>query len=209
MFYADNIDEMLRFGDVLDGIVLSAPELTDLWGAESYSINVQIPKYCVVLTPCCSIKESTIHLAPLVKLKNTFFRNPYLREDMTNINRVMAPEKTLAPQDWEILDEVKKNERLAEGNTYGFRNYFVYDGHELFSEYEINLTSENIMTKDYMINFKDAYKINCNDIIKHNNSPVSSKRLQLSIETRSELRAKIEFFYGRPAKEDIVDEERL
>ena len=56
-----------------------------------------------------------------------------------------------------------------------------------------------------MIDFKDTYKINCDKINKPQNELVNSKCLQLSIESRSELREKISYFYGRVPKDDLCE----
>jgi hypothetical protein len=51
-----------------------------------------------------------------------------------------------------------------------------------------------------MIDFRQIHKVSSDDL-----SVQDSKCLQLSVETREELRNKIAFYFQRPAKEDLIE----
>ncbi|MDY0129149.1 MAG: hypothetical protein RBR63_03035 [Methanosarcina vacuolata] len=210
MFYEDNHDNALRFGDVVNGYVLSNSHIEKPFSTSNnfkYNINIEMPSLSVILTPCCSIEENNIVLSPLIELRSSFFSNPYFIEDLTNINRRMPPEKTLPPEVWENLPGMEKQKRLLEGETYSVPNLFVYESNALFPKYTINRKGKNnnIETNVHMIDFKNIYKVDCDKIITPQNSPLYSKCLQLSIKTRSELRDKLSSFYRRVPKEDLCD----
>ena len=63
---------------------------------------------------------------------------------------------------------------------------------------------DNIETKYYMIDFKNIHKLNCDKINSPEDAPLQSKCLQLSVQTRSELREKISNYYARIPKEDLI-----
>jgi hypothetical protein len=95
MFYQDQMDGQLRFGDIVKGYVLSNPDLKrpilDPM-VHDYSIKINKPLYSVVVSPCCSIDKKSILLSPLIPVRNDFFDNPYFVEDLTSINRPMEPQ---------------------------------------------------------------------------------------------------------------------
>jgi hypothetical protein len=204
MFYQQNIDEALRFGDILKGYILAASNIEEPSLSKNYKIDINLPAYCVVLSPCCSIGEKTISLSPLVEMRGSFFDNPYLAEDLTRINRKMEPQQTVSPQIWERFPPEEKQKRLEVGYEYGFIEFFVYEKNDLFPKYIINRRNGNIETNNYMIDFRNTHKVSCEKIITPKNAPLKSKILQLSIETRSELRLKIAKYYARIPIEDQV-----
>ena len=53
-----------------------------------------------------------------------------------------------------------------------------------------------------MIDFRNTYKLCCDTINSAKDAPLKTKVLQISVETRKELREKIAFYFGRPAPED-------
>jgi hypothetical protein len=159
------------------------------------------------MTPCCSIEEKTIALAPLIQVYPAFFDNPYLAEDLTRINRIMTPEQSVSPTVWGQLGEEERKRRLAEGNTYAFINHFIYQKHESYAEYTLHRkTKGNVVTNYYMVDFRNIYRVICEKIITPSNAPIESKHLQLSIETRDELRVKIARYYSRVPQEDQLIE---
>jgi len=207
MFYKQTMDDMLRFGDVLKGYTLAASNIEEPNLSKNYKIDINLPSYCVVLSPCCSIGEKTISLSPLIKLRGSFFDNPYLKEDITRINREMEPQQSVSPQIWEKFPPEEKEKRLNEGYAYAFVELFVYEKNDLFSRYTINRKNENIETNYYMIDFRNIYKLSCEKIKTPKDAPLESKCLQLSIPARSDLRAKIANYYARVPKEDEVLED--
>ena len=103
MFYKQIMDGMLRFGDVLKGYTLAASNIEEPNLSKNYIVDINLPSYCVVLSPCCSIGEKTISLSPLIELRGSFFDNPYLYEDITMINLKMQSEQSVSPKIWNNL----------------------------------------------------------------------------------------------------------
>lgn len=211
MFYSQKMDKALRFGDVLQGYPSTTPIIEEPMLKESsarYNINVDLPKFTVVMDPCCEIRNKTISLTPLIQVSRAFFDNPYFAEDLTRINRKMEPQQAVSPTIWEKLPLEEKQKRLEVGRTYALLNLFIYEKHELFPKYILRRKDkEDIETNYYMIDFRNTYKLCCDKIISPENSPLESKILQLSIETRSELREKLINYYANIPPEDKILEE--
>ena len=201
------MDGMLRFGDVLKGYTLAASNIEEPSLSKNYIVDINLPSYCVVLSPCCSIGEKTISLSPLIELRGSFFDNPYLYEDITRINLKMQAEQSVSPKIWNNLPPEEKQKRLDVEYAYGFVDFFVYDKNDLFSRYTVNRKDGNVETNYYMIDFRNIYKLSCEKIITPKDSPLESKCLQLSIQARSDLRYKIADYYARVPKEDKVLED--
>jgi len=210
MFYEEDLDRALRFGDVVRGYILTNAILEKPgWEAQlgDYTVYISLPQFSVIMTPCCSIEDKTIILTPLIKVYPTFFDNPYLVEDLTRANRIMSPQQTVSSYVWNSLDDEEKQRRLAEGNTYAFTNLFVYERHDSLPEYTLHRKrGTNIVAGYYMIDFKHLYKVHCDKIISPTNSPLESKHLQISVETRAELRVKLARYYSRVPQEDQLVE---
>lgn len=211
MFYTQNMDKALRFGDVLQGYPSTTPIIEEPMLKESvarYNIDVDLPKFTVVMDPCCEIRNRTISLTPLIQVSRAFFDNPYFAEDLTRINRRMDPQQAVSPLIWDKLALEEKQKRLEVGRTYALLNLFIYEKHELFPKYILRRKDkEDIETNYYMIDFRNTYKLCCDKIISPENSPLESKILQLSIETRSELREKLVNYYANIPPEDKILEE--
>lgn len=104
----------------------------------------------------------------------------------------------MSPQD--------KQSRLAEGLAYTFLEYFIYDSNDLLKEYEFSFKGELIKSGNYMIDFRNTIKVKSPNI-KDENGPFTSKKIaELSIDARKSLREKLADFYGRPAKEDNIED---
>ena len=213
MFYAEETDNYLRFGDVVRGYILpnttiKEPILSFKSESHNYTIDVEMP-YSVVLTPCCSIGESTISLTPLIKVRSNFFKNPYFAEDLTRINRKMEPQQAHSPGEWKNFSLEEQQRYLAEGINYALLNLFIYDENEIFKKYTLRKREITY----YMINFKGTYTMKCAMIkrpeeLKPEDAPIiESKVLQLSIQARSELRDKIVYYYSRIPEEDEILED--
>ena len=67
---------------------------------EFFTLEIQQPLFFVVLSPCCSISDGMLLLAPLTSVRAAFYNNPYFAEDLTRINRVLAPEQAVPPDVW-------------------------------------------------------------------------------------------------------------
>ena len=103
MFYSpeDKNGSFLRFGDVIAGFFHLTPSFNDLpHNSKDYSVKFEKKDYFVVLTPCCSIKDSKITLVPLKKVDIRIFSNSYLVEDLLRVNKPIPPEKSVSPEVW-------------------------------------------------------------------------------------------------------------
>jgi hypothetical protein len=207
MFYAESTSNALRFGDVLRGYFSTTPIIKEPALEEpfkQYNIDVNLSNFSVVMDPCCQIGNKAISLTPLIPIYGSFSDNPYLAEDLTNVNRKMKPELSMPPHTWEQLPSEKKQERAAVGIAYAFVNFFVYEGNDRLPKYIVHRKEEDKETNFYMINFRDIHKLCCDKINTPEDSPLKSKVLELSVETRRELREKLATYYGTPPKEDRV-----
>lgn len=207
MFYAQNPSNVLRFGDVISGFTLSFSNIDNPSQYNHYKINVHLPDHCVVISPCCSIGDKMISLTPLIPVKGGFFDNPYFNPDLSRINRVMDPEQSVAPRIWESLPNHEKVRRSQEEKTYALVEYFIYSPHDLFPSYPVRSRDHgNFETNCYMIDFRNTCKVECKGINNPNDSPTDTKILELTINTRNELRNKIGNFFTRVPIEDRLEE---
>jgi hypothetical protein len=208
MFYSVTPTNALRFGDIVRGYVNATPEIKkpfSLGETESYRLTVDQPSFSVVLSPCCSISDKVLLLAPLSQIRPAFLKNPYYAEDLTRINRVMTPQQSLPPETWQNLSEEERIRRLAAGNSsWAHVELFVYAPHDLLPRYKLNKPGGAIDTNYFMIDFRHTFRINCERVIDPKNSPVDSKLLELSLQTRAELREKVAHFYHRVPDEDLI-----
>lgn len=207
-------DDRIRFGDVLTNLTSFIPRIYNLHKSnENYKISIEMEQfnYFVSLTPCCSYsKESTLGndaltITPLRKILPKFLENSYFKEDLTRINRKLTAQQSMPEKGWIQLSIEERTSRMNNGLQYAFSNYFIYDGKTYLLPYEILDKSENpkgnpINLSYYMIDFKHTHSI-----IMSKEEQLKSKKYQLSIDARSELRNKIAFFYGNTPNEDIID----
>lgn len=214
MFYTDRLNKALRFGDVVKGYILTNPFYNEpniflKEGSHNYKIDVEIPEYSVVLTPCCNIEGSIISLTPLTHVRSDFLLNPYFAEDLTRINRMMTAQQAMTPEKWEELDDEAKQKRKEERLNYALLRYFIYAENDRFQEYKVR----NRMICCHMIDLKNIYTIKCPKIKRANNSRpadssiLDSKILQLSVTSRKELRDKVAYYFSRPPLEDVLEED--
>ncbi len=208
MFYESNPHKVLRFGDVLEGFVLSATSMKsphDVKERRQYGIDVRVPHHAVVLSPCCSIGDKTLALSPLIGVNPAFFDNPFLREDLTRVNGKLKPEQSVPPEIWKKLPPQEKDRRFG-GNRegYAFLEYFVYEKHDLLDYYTVHRQDRNIETNYYMVDFRRIHRVECDRVANPKQAPLEAKVLELSVQTRTTLRAKLAWYFGRPAPEDMV-----
>lgn len=209
MFYEKKIDNALRFGDVLEGYISVTPKISKPFFNKqdhNYNIDVGLSAFSVVLSPCCSIGEKKISLTPLIGIRKSFFDNPYFAQDLTGINRRMKPENAFLPNKWKKMSEQKKTAALKEDFVYTLIELFIYEQNSLFSEYSIRKEGKTVVTRYYMIDFRNIYKMNCDEIRSSTEAPIKSKCLQLSRQARAELRDKIVYYYARVPQEDEIQE---
>jgi hypothetical protein len=98
----------------------------------------------------------------------------------------------------------EKAEKLSAKPGYVFYECFVYEKHDLFPEYTIPRKEGNISTKYYMVDFRHTFRVNSDKVNSPENAPLQTKCLQLSIDTRKDLREKISYYYSRVPKEDLT-----
>jgi hypothetical protein len=84
------------------------------------SIDVFLSAFSVIMDPCCQIGDQSISLTPLLPIKKPFFANPYLKEDLTRLNRIMTPQQSVPPQVWEAMSPEEKQRRLEIGDKYAY-----------------------------------------------------------------------------------------
>ncbi|MBP8115220.1 MAG: hypothetical protein KAY50_07685 [Chitinophagaceae bacterium] len=196
-------DVNLRLGDIINGFAHIVPSFDDFFtNGHEYRLDVRPQKLFVVLTPCCSIEDKIITVVPLKDIRYSFYSNPYFKDDMTRINRPARKIDLLPPKQAEnISAEERANLELAEP-VYGFGELFIYGEHPKLPLYQIKYkTNTPISTKYYMIDFKDAFTVKSEKIVRGNKYP---KLLQLTIASRGELRNKLAAYYSRVPEEDEV-----
>lgn len=204
-FYVKNPDQALRFGDVLGGFVLSSPDLERPNEREHFKLDVRLPQYVVVLSPCCSIGDKTITLCPMKQVMRNFFRNPFFAEDLTRINRIMDPQKAFAPDDWEKIKPEEQRRIIDRGIQYALTELFIYEPAPPLPVYELKSKKWGGMgTGNYMIDFKDICRVGCSSVNGPKQAPVESRILQLTVQSRRDLRNKIGYYFNRTAPEDAV-----
>jgi len=207
MFYDDKPQNMLRFGDVVGGLILShCRRYTPSRSAKPdvYDIAVNHPQFAAVLTPCCTIANRSgnmLTLSPLQKITPTYyFTNSYLREDLTRLNREMTIQEAIGPEKWKEMSDEQQAEYLSKHSRKLFNqsNEFVYDKHDLLPGYEIKYKQQRTELNYYKIDFRQIFKVEF-DI---NSTAPAIKYLQLSVQARAELRDKLSHYFGRPPEED-------
>lgn len=204
-FYEDSAESVLRFGDVVTGFQLATPQVHDPGGESphDWAISVASPRYAVVVTPCCSIEWKAFALAPLVQIRPSFLDNEYLAEDLTRINRKVAPEQSLPCGVWEKLPFDKKQSYIDKGPSYVFIDCFLYQEHALLRKYTLERRRGPVEVGHYMVDFKSICRVDCNLVDRGKRAPTGTKILQLSISSRQSMREKLSHYYGRPADEDL------
>lgn len=205
MFYESEPQAMLRFGDVVRGYVLSAPQIDSPSTSPPvrYRLEVHSPAFAIIMSPCCSIGEHTLAISPLIEVPPQFFRNPYFASDLTNINRPMPAEKAIWPEKWATFAPEEKLERMSAGDAYALVEYFIYAPCDLLPPYPVKGQGGREIGH-YMIDFRRICRIECNRIVKPEQAPLETKLLQISIETRRELRDKLAWYFGRTPREDAL-----
>ena len=213
MFYDRNPSGILRLGDIVQGFPLTATGFNpapDGSRPEDFRVEVRQPPFAAVLSPCCSIGSSTVLLSPLLRIQRSWFANDYFVGDFTNLNRPMTPEQAVSRDNWEKLTVEERQKRLdlsSPGGSYVFLEMFVYAPHDILPVYPVKWKLEEKQVGHYTVDFRKTYKVECSQISypQSEGSPVARmKRLQLSIESRGQLRDKLSYYYGHPAPEDGV-----
>lgn len=217
MSYTQNPNDVLRLGDVLTGYVSSVPLLKEPSSDNKhidYSLDLSMPAYSVVLSPCCSIGNATLTLVPLEQVNKKLFANPYFVEDLTRINKPVPPELAIPPDEWDKLSEEAKDSKRNVGKSYTFAELFIYLSHGLLLPYEITYRKNIFPIGHYMIDFQKIFRVRCELVRSSNSNPtdqklLDSKILQLSVDSRDDLRKKLAWYFGREPIEDRIAEAAL
>lgn len=143
MFYTDKPSNALRLGDIVTGYITVTPNQKEPFkeNISDYNLDIRHPSYLVVLTPCCSIGEKTISLAPLESVldagRKMLFKNSKFRQDMTLIN---SPH---TQQEWKELghDDIT-GENDTVNRLYAFDNLFIYAEDKRLLNYEVVVRKE-------------------------------------------------------------------
>jgi len=218
MFYKDPPSEFLRMGDIVTGFVSAVPEMDEPIADKfvNYKVTVELPKLLVIITPCCSIGDEKISVVPLeeVGLRKELFEMPYLKDDMTKINRKMEPQKAIKPQRWATLKPEDQLDILNRPEDYQYNELFVFAEHDALPEYTVKIRSETeFNSRYYMIDFRKATRVACKCIVSPNTKAFTeeikqkalcSKILELHPHVRQELRNKIMNYYCRIPDEDAA-----
>lgn len=204
MFYAASNGPTFRFGDVLEGFPTAAPSVSapvPRRAIEKYGITVTSAPFNALLSPCCSIGDKCLTLAPLLQVPPKWRQNPYLAEDLTRINRIMPPEKALPPDVWDKMPNELKRKRLDSASGYTLVEFFVYAPNAALPLY-VPSTKSDRKEAFYVIDFRRMYHVGCDNLASAKSAPIEAKLLELSIEARSELRDKLAYYFGRVPEED-------
>jgi hypothetical protein len=208
-FYSDSPEPALRFGDIVSGFQSASPHIDNPnLGTEKIDlqINVSQPPYFVVMTPCCSIADGTIALAPLGEIRQIFFMNPFLEEDLTRVNNPnVPPENSVSPKQLESMSPVEKQLHLSKVPGYVFLDCFVYAPHELLSEYTIKKGEFTRRLRHRLVDFRHIARVDCKQVVRGSTGLKKIKVLQLAIPTRESLRNKLVQYFARQAAEDKSD----
>ena len=214
MFYEERINaNNLRFGDVVQGFIETIPHIENplsnsvLKGYE-YKVETRIPEFSVIITPCCSIKDNTVCLTPLERITSDIYRNlnEEIIKDFTILNTEVEQEDIISSFNWNLLSDDEKRKKKNEGKALVFIDKYFYKSHDFFEKYEIHLRGEEFFIDDYVIDFKDTFRIKCNKIIyqKVHTDILSAKSLELSKKARNDFRIKLSSYYARIPDEDII-----
>ena len=205
MFYSGSLDKELRFGDVVKGFTATLPEfkqpILNFPTDKDYNIKIFMPLFSVVLSPCCSIENGKICLAPFKQIRPSLIINQYFKEDLTRVNKIVAPEYRLPPEELAKLTSQERTIELSK-TEYMFVELFVYAEHEYFPEYEVKYKDQIFKTKCYMVDFREIHRIDCRLLAEDDASARAAKCLQLSVQTRQDLRGKIVNYFNRAPEKD-------
>lgn len=203
MCYADAMSPGFRMGDIVRGFVLSAAKQSrPMTTPHDYQLSVRNPAFAVILTPCCSIKEGTVALAPLAEITAQWLKNPYFQNDLTNINRTMNAEQALPPGKWGELSEDERRKRLQAGPAYALHNWFVFSPHPLLPSYPLRVGGADVQISHYATDFRAIHRVECQSIGDPKMNPADAKCLELTPAVRGELRVKLAHYFGRVPEED-------
>ena len=203
-FYFETPQDCLLLGDIVTGFRAVVPQFHKP-GVDDHSaelgISVTRPDYFAVTTPCCSIGNKQISLAPLVPIRAPWLTNPYLADDLTRINVPGSAENFVPPNDRGRLTPEALQALVEKGSVYGLVECFVYDPHDLLRVYDVKGKGATTKNGHWLLEFGSSFRVNC-DLVTRNAAPAGVKLLELSVAKREELRRKLVNYFGRTPEED-------
>ena len=207
MFYADGFSENYRMGDIVSGYseIIPTYSKNKLSNELSLSISIIPSDWFVILTPCCSIENGIINIAPLKGIDTRFLSSEQLIENFLLINQPIPKRSAIGDIAFSKLSIEEQFEIDNAPVEYAYIDKFVYDETTHLQEYKVTRKRGKddvvtIMTGKYMISFKDAAKIQC-DIFERNKA-IYGKVAELTPLTRQCLRDKMSYYYSRTPLED-------
>jgi hypothetical protein len=169
-----------------------------------YIIEV-VDSFCAIISPCCSIENNLLTVAPLLKIDAKLIQNQYFVDDFTIINSELTSEEAAGPHVWNnVFSQEERDEKTREGEKYTRIENFIYDKHPLLPEYKLSYSKKDVLTGCYMIDFRLIFSIKSSRIIRGNKDLMQHKVLELSVETRSELREKLLYYFKRNPDEEAA-----
>lgn len=202
-FYLPEPSKELRFGDVVTGFQYAAIHMdSPNKGAKRLDVKIHVtsPECFAIMTPCCSIEEKSVALAPFVDLRWQISQVPYLKDNPLRINSEMEAHLPFSPEQLEKMPEAKRNELYARPPAYIYLDCFVYAPTDIFATYTVKRGGQEWKDiRHRMVDFKSIFRVECTQIVR--NQPVSDgiKIAELSEESRTQLRQKLTYYFGRPA----------
>jgi len=207
MFYSESFSRAYRLGDIITGYTEIVPvyALNKKSAELSLSISVIPSDMFVILTPCCSIEQQIVNIAPLKKIDSRFLSSDFLVEDFLLINQPITRREALGGL---VFNKLTPEEKLEFENMppeYSYLDKFIYAEHHFLKEYSVTKSFgkgdiKTVATGKHMVSFKDAGKIQCN--LFERKKEVYQKIAELSPLTRQKLRDKMAHYYSRIPEED-------
>lgn len=211
MFYEEQQDSHLRFGDIISEQEITYLRLKEekTYNSPNSNLCLSKPKFSVVITPCCSISNSQIALTPLIEIEPKTYRNEYFAEDVTRINKLIPANKKVPSEIFKKMTPIEQSDMLRSGSTFEFLDFFVYEKMDLFDTYKIKCywdkenNMPNITVQDHMIDFRIISHVISQNLNKTSENLLLRKKVaQLSKISRSSLRDKISSYYAKAPIED-------
>lgn len=199
MFYESPPEGVLRYGDILEGFVLTSTNIArEPINEKNCLIHVEVPNLCVLLTPCCTIRHKKVSISPLIELDVNIYNIDYLAEDPTRINTPLEERSLYNDDRWDKLPPQKKAEVLNSNRAYFSYYLFIYEPNPHFQEYTLNHRKlGKVNSNYYMVDFRNIFVVDGENIKYFERDLLGLKRYQLTDRVRQELREKFSFFYSR------------
>jgi hypothetical protein len=165
-------------------------------------ISVTRPQYFAVMTPCCNIELKSVSLAPLEEVRESILKHPRLLQNLAVINSQYLPKDAFTPEEIDKMDADKQAELATLPVVYSYLECFVYEPNGLFPLYEVKRKKQTWSNLQHrMVDFKSIFRVECSLIEREQDAPAGVKVSELTVETRSQLRDKLTYYFGRNADE--------